>query len=70
MDKTKKLIIPCVLCKEKISLTPEELKAGKYYEQYIVRHGLDGSMTAMQGGTLCEACSKLPMEKRILIKRW
>jgi hypothetical protein len=69
VDKTKKLVITCVLCKEKISITPEELKAGKYYEQYIVRHGTDGSLTAMQGGSLCEKCLKLPMEKRILIKR-
>lgn len=68
VDKTKKLVISCVLCKEKVTITPEELKAEKFYGQYIVRHNIDGGLTAVQGGTLCENCLKLPLEKRVVTK--
>ena len=69
MNKEKKIVIHCTLCKEKIYTTEEEIKSQKFYNQYIIRHGTDNALTAVQAGTICEACSKLPIEKRVILKR-
>ena len=68
MNKDKKLVIKCVVCKEKIFITPEELKAGKYKDQYLIRSSGDNALTAIQMGSLCENCLKLSLEKRVVFK--
>jgi len=66
--KADKVVLKCTLCGTKVSLTPEEVKLSKNFGQYILRHEFADSCTAIQAGTLCDACLIIPMEKRMKVK--
>lgn len=68
LEKDKKIVILCTLCGNKISMTREEVKNHKNWDQYIIRHEADSTMTFIQVGTLCDSCLVKPLEQRILRK--
>ena len=64
----KKIQIKCSICGTKVSLTSEEVKQNKNFDTFIIRHGQDATVTAIQAGTLCDECLLNPLEKRIVTK--
>ena len=66
--KDEKVVLKCTLCGTKVKLTEAELKGSKNYGEYILRHELIDTVTAIQAGTLCDACLALPLEKRMIVK--
>lgn len=67
-EKEKQIVVLCILCGNKISMTRQEFKDHKNVDQYIIRHEADSTLTLIQVGTLCDSCLAKPLEKRILRK--
>ena len=60
MKKIKVHKLLCSLCGSEIILSEEELKAGEFFGEYLVRAG-EG--TFKQSGDLCSNCIIKPLEK-------
>lgn len=64
----KKVSLKCSICGAKVQLTPEEVKASKNYDTYIIRHEYADVGAAVQAGTLCDVCLEKPMDKRVITR--
>lgn len=69
LEKEKKIVVLCTICKAKIPMTAQEFKDHKNLGQYIIRHETDSTLTVMQVGTLCDACLQKPIEQRVIRKK-